>query len=409
MDKRNLFLITDTYWPIQGGVEETVRTLAAGLQPPFEPVILAHAGPRSYGRSLHGFSAPLPFAEYRDPAGRRVVPLLPGTAERLWLLALYLWDLPSIRGKNAPRLFDLLYRFYRKAYFSRITSCLKTASLVHCFSTGYLARCTAEVCANLDLPLVLTPAIHFSNWGDSPRQIDAYATADAIICPTGHFRQQLLERMVPHQAETSVIPPFIREPVGVAHAPHGIDISKPFVLFLGRREPYKGLETLFDALSIAGLPVDLVIAGPQRGPRINRERVLDLREVEEPVKQWLLSNCAFVCVPSENESFGMVYAEAMQSGKPVVALDIPALRELVEDGVTGFLVPPGNTGALADAITKIMSDKDLQERMGRAARKRFDEKYAGKKSMEKIVAVYKRVLSKNTRTVVTMMLPFLPP
>lgn len=394
MDKQNVFLITDTYWPIQGGVEEMVRTLAAGLPSPFEPLIVTHAGPRSYGRSLHGFSAPRSFGEYLDPAGRRVVPLLPGALGRFRLLTLTAWDLPGIRGKNAPRMFDALYRFYRKAYFSKVAGCLETASLVHCFSTGYLARCTAEVCASLNLPLVLTPAIHFNRWGDSPRQIDAYAAADVIVCLTGHFKQQLLERMAPRHPETVVIPPFIREPAGAADPPHGVDILKPFILFLGRREPYKGLGALFDALLRAGRPVNLVIAGPEHGMRINRERVVDLGKVDEPVKQWLIDNCALLCVPSENESFGMVYAEAMQSGKPVVALDIPPLRELVEDGVSGLLVPPGNTGALADAINKIISDKDLQERMGNAARKRFDENYAGKKSMEKIVEVYKRVLSK---------------
>jgi glycosyltransferase involved in cell wall biosynthesis len=393
MQNPKIFLITDTYWPIQGGVEETVRTLAAGLPSPLEPVIVTHAGPRSYGRSLHGFSAPRPFAEYLDPAGRRVMPLLPGGAGRLWLFALRAWDLPGIREKSAQRSFDALYRFYRKAYFSKIVNCLKSASVVHCFSTGYLTRCTSEACTRLDVPLVLTPAIHFDSWGDSPRQIAAYATADAIICPTGHFRQQLLDRMSPRHTETVVIPPFIREPAAAGHAPEGIDIPKPFVLFLGRREPYKGLGTLLDALPLAGRPVDLVIAGPERGPRIRRERVIDLGEVDGQVKQWLLANCALFCVPSENESFGMVYAEAMQSGKPVVALSVPALRELVEDGVTGLLVPPGNTGALAAAITRIVSDHELQARMGEAARERFEENYAGKKSMEKIVAVYKRVLS----------------
>lgn len=397
MDKQNVFLITDTYWPIQGGVEETVRTLAAGLPSPLEPVIVTHAGPRSHGRSLHGFSAPQPFAEYLDPAGRRVMPLLPGGAGRLWLLALRAWDLPGIRDRNAPRTFDLLYRFYRKAYLSKIVNCLKNASMVHCFSTGYLARCTAEACAKLDVPLVLTPAIHFNNWGDSPRQIAAYAKADAIICPTGHFRQQLHDRMAPRHPETVVIPPFIREPAAAEHAPDGLDIPKLFVLFLGRREPYKGLGTLLEALPLAGRPVDLVIAGPERGPRIRRERVIDLGEVEEPVKKWLLANCALFCVPSENESFGMVYAEAMQSGKPVVAFAIPALRELVEDGITGLLVPPGNTKALAAAITRIVSDHELQARMGEAARKRFEENYAGKKSMEKIIALYKQVLLKREK------------
>jgi glycosyltransferase involved in cell wall biosynthesis len=401
MDTLNIVLMSDTYWPIRGGVEETIRTLAAGLRPPFDPVIVTHAGPQPYGRTLFRNTAPLPFTEYADPAGRRVIPLLPGVVGRSALLALLVWDLPVLKGKNAPPMFDMLYGFYRKAYRAEISDLVKNASLVHCFSTGYLARCTAEACADNGVPLVLTPAIHFGGWGDSPGQIAAYASADAIICPTGYFKKQLLALTGSTRAAIEIIPPFIREPVVETAPPPGVAITEPFILFLGRREHYKGMGMLLDALSMTGCPAELVIAGPADGPPVRQKGVIDLGEVPEPVKQWLLDNCAFFCVPSGNESFGMVYAEAMQSGKPVVALDIPVMRELVEQGVSGLLVPPGDNAALASAVTTVLSDKDLQMRMGKAAGKRFEERYAGRKSMEKIVEIYKLVIAKKERKIKT--------
>jgi glycosyltransferase involved in cell wall biosynthesis len=393
MQNHTILLITDTYWPIQGGVEEAVRTIASALPPPFEPVIVTHAGPRSYGRSLFANAAPLPFSGYADPAGRRVVPLLPSATGRVWLLALRAWDLPGIREKHAPRIFDLLYWFYRKAYLSNLLNCISKASAVHCFSTGYLSRCTAEACVRLAVPLIQNPYIHFGKWGDSPGQCAAYAAGDAVICPTAHFKKQFHDLMGTRCRNVEIVPPVIREPDG-APVPPAVAIAERFVLFLGRREPHKGIKMLLDALSTIKIDIQIVAAGPASEQPMRHDRVLDLGLVEEPVKQWLLDNCAFLCVPSEDETFGMVYAEAMRSGKPVVAIGIPALCELVEDGVTGLLVPPGNSAALAAAITRIIADPELRKRMGEAARKRFEEKYAGKKSMGRIVALYYQVLSK---------------
>ena len=397
MQNRKIFLVTDTYWPIQGGVEEAVRTIAGALPPPFEPVILTHAGPRVYGRSLFAGAAPLPFGDYTDPAGRGVIPLLPGAAGRLWLLALHAWDLPGMKGKNAPRVFDALYRFYRKAYLSRLMNCISKASAVHCFSTGYLARCTAEACAKLGIPLILSPAIHFGRWGDSPGQVAAYAAADAIICPTEHFKRRFLDLKATLSGDVEIIPPVIREQDAAPVPPRGVSLSRPFVLFLGRRETHKGIPMLLDVLSTTGSKMQLVTAGPAGGHPLRHESVIDLGEVAEPVKQWLLSNCALLCVPSADESFGMVYAEAMRCGKPVVALDIPPLRELVENGVSGFLVAPGDTKALAGAIMSLLEDTALQTSMGRAARNRFEVHYAGDTSMGKIVALYNRVITRKTK------------
>jgi glycosyltransferase involved in cell wall biosynthesis len=79
----------------------------------------------------------------------------------------------------------------------------------------------------------------------------------------------------------------------------------------------------------------------------------------------ILSITDIVVVPSLMEGFGIVVLEAYASGKPVVATNVGGLHEIVEDGVTGFLVPPEDSVAIADAVCRLIADKDLREGMGR--------------------------------------------
>jgi glycosyltransferase involved in cell wall biosynthesis len=82
-------------------------------------------------------------------------------------------------------------------------------------------------------------------------------------------------------------------------------------------------------------------------------------------------------VPStEPESFGLVAIEAMRAGKPVVASAQGGLLEIVEDGVTGFLVPPSDPAALATAIVKLADDPELRRRFGDAGRVRQRELFS---------------------------------
>ena len=75
------------------------------------------------------------------------------------------------------------------------------------------------------------------------------------------------------------------------------------------------------------------------------------------------------------EAFGLVIAEAMATGCPVVASQIGAVPELVVDGVTGLLVPPGDSDAIAGALERLAMDPELRNRLGEAARKRAERMF----------------------------------
>jgi glycosyltransferase involved in cell wall biosynthesis len=98
-----------------------------------------------------------------------------------------------------------------------------------------------------------------------------------------------------------------------------------------------------------------------------------------------------VC-PSLYEGFGLPAGEAMACGLPVVATTGGALPEVVEDGVTGILVPPGDAPALAKAMRTLMDDADLRRRMGLAGRERVLEMFNWRKAALATEAVYREVL-----------------
>jgi glycosyltransferase involved in cell wall biosynthesis len=98
--------------------------------------------------------------------------------------------------------------------------------------------------------------------------------------------------------------------------------------------------------------------------------------------------------PSIYEGFGLAALEAMASGLPVVASATGGLPELVEDGVTGFLVPVGDVDALADRLRQLLEDEELRVQAGRAARERVREHFSGAAMGAKIAQLYDGLLVK---------------
>ncbi|MFN7709499.1 MAG: glycosyltransferase [Holosporales bacterium] len=167
------------------------------------------------------------------------------------------------------------------------------------------------------------------------------------------------------------------------------------VLFVGRFEHRKGIDLLLEVLpdlldeypnlhvtcmGDKNLPSPM---GPtyealflkQHGNSPWLNRVHFPGHVEDSLLEQAYANCDIFVAPSRYESFGLIYIEAMRFGKPCVGSDSGGIPEVIEDGETGILVPPSDSSALKQALRQLIQNKDLRDRMGRSAKKNFQEKY----------------------------------
>jgi len=106
----------------------------------------------------------------------------------------------------------------------------------------------------------------------------------------------------------------------------------------------------------------------------------------------LLSECDALVLPSTLEATPYVIIEAMASGLPVVASNVYGIPEIVRDGETGILVDSGARDDIVRAIVSLARDRDRGARMGRAARKRYEEMFRIDRCVEETQAVYRDLL-----------------
>jgi len=97
-------------------------------------------------------------------------------------------------------------------------------------------------------------------------------------------------------------------------------------------------------------------------------------------------------LPSFFEGLGRSLLEAMVLGKPIVATDVGGIPEVVRHNKNGFLVSPGDSGALAEAIIKLLRDKELSRKMGEEGRRHINERFSAKKMVDDIEGVYQEML-----------------
>jgi glycosyltransferase involved in cell wall biosynthesis len=156
--------------------------------------------------------------------------------------------------------------------------------------------------------------------------------------------------------------------------------------FVANLIPRKGLHTLLDALAWLELGSWqlTVIGSPEADPAYARaiHRQIEQLGLSEGVTLTgalpsvevaaHLAASDVLAVPSAYEGFGIVYLEAMGHGLPALACTTGAAHEIITDGETGFLVPPGDAGGLADAIRLLAADRARLVAMGQAARRRFE-------------------------------------
>jgi len=220
-------------------------------------------------------------------------------------------------------------------------------------------------------------------WGWNRLVIGA---AGRILVHGELYRQQLLDRGVP--AERIICTPLLHLFVGAQWAARGDELAaapcyEPWALFFGRLERYKGLPDLLAAY--AALPPDagaaprLVVAGP--GP-LEENWAADLppgvelrnRLITDEEAIDLFRRCGLVVLPYRDASQSALVAAAYFFRKPVIVTRTGALPEYVQEGRTGWIVPPGDHTALTRAIAAALADRARLAAFGAAGRAWYDGK-----------------------------------
>lgn len=182
------------------------------------------------------------------------------------------------------------------------------------------------------------------------------------------------------------------------------EIDPHAIGFAGRFVAEKGVRVLVDAFEIvlARQPrarLLLIGDGPER-PRIERRVAASRFGERVEITGWLpweeadrrLRTVAVQAVPSLwEEPFGLVAVEAMARGTPVVASDTGGLGEVLEQGRTGWLVPPGDPAALAAALLTVLEDRETASRLARAGQLVAREGYAMSAFVDRMLGIYRRL------------------
>ena len=234
--------------------------------------------------------------------------------------------------------------------------------------------------------------------------------AAAVLVQTRE-EERLLRSLRLALPEVAVLPPGYRPlpPPAPGDPPFSarFGIPGPYLLFVGRWASNKGLLDLVDAfasLRREAPDAHLVLIGEDGGMRTaveSRARGVGVAPYLHAVghvddERWIAAayrEARLTVLPSDYEAFGLVLLESMAEGTPVVASRVGGIPEFVEDGKAGLLVPPRSPGALAGAIGRLWTDRELARRLGEYGRTEVVPRFTWEALADRLDALYRRWVS----------------
>ncbi len=377
-------LVSPYSWSVPGGVNDHVANLAAQLEARgHEVFIMAPTGGAGHARSRH-------------VSHERFISV--GIATPFKSNGSKAYCNPS------PFMLLRMKRLLRKMNFD----------VVHLHEP-----CTPSVSASavlqkpLELPMVGT---FHAALDDSPLYRHLYSLADRIIA-------SLAVRIAVSEAAKEYV--ALRFPGEYRIIPNGVPVESYLparrgmrtpgrIVFIGRAEPRKGVMVLLRAFKEVRerLPeATLVMVGPRwaqvqelvsrpgSGLEWPMPGIAALGRVSHESKLKEMSRAEVMCVPSlEGESFGIVLAEAMAAGLPLVASDLPGYRSVLRDGELGELTPVGGHTALADALCRLLSDSGRRAEFSRKGIEAAEE-LSWNRVAERVLETYDSAIEYQARVV----------
>jgi glycosyltransferase involved in cell wall biosynthesis len=323
------------------------------------------------------------------------------TSERLRILPFVL-GYYAVKGPAIGRISDLLRR-----HLERLAP---NPDLIHNSRVGRepLSYASLKLARQLGVPFVLTPN-HHPRWvGWNYRHyIRLYQQADAVIALTEVGRGELIRLGVePERVFVTGVGPVLGALPDASSFRQRYGVDGPMILFVGQKYRYKGCEALLQAAPTVWSSVPdacFVFIGPRtrhsralfghvsRSAELSQpRRILELGTVDLATKTNALDACDLLCLPSTQESFGGVFVEAWMLGKPVIGGSAPAVRDVIEHGVDGFVVEQ-DAHAIAERILFLLDHPAAREEMGRQGREKALARYTWERLARKTEQVYQAV------------------
>ena len=320
----------------------------------------------------------------------------------------------------------------------KIFDLMKETDLIHCIHNGasFYAYTALKCAKRLRVPFVFTPllqpyqawkdgmlageingfkwqefndidSVSFSRcltpWGYHDRfWFEVLRSSDAVVTMTefekDFFRKRgVIERKI---HEVGVGPVISPEHSGESFRRKYKISNKKMVLFLGRKHECKGFEEVLMAASHVWEmhpQTYFFFIGPKEGNAIaifkkyKVKRIIEVDRVDLNEKTSAIEACDILCMPSFYEALGGVFLEAWMFGKPVIAGNIPPLRELTGDGKGGFLVNL-DPSEIAEKIITLIEDENLCKKMGEWGKNKVMSRYSWDTIVDKVEKIYKELV-----------------
>lgn len=371
--------VTSYFDPHVGGVETHVRELARALAARGHDMTVITADTEGVGP--HGADGPVEVVRVPPRAVLFRTPSMPG----------------AVQAVTSGR-FDLVHSHlpppigpWRAARASR------RAGIPHVLTF----HCDPEI--PTPLGSLVVEAWRLTIGRSTLRRTSALISTTASYASTSRTIWNYSPTVIPNAVDPDVFRPAAPDPRVLDRLPGQPGFR---VLCVGRLVEHKGLEQVVDAMQHLPPPTQLIIVGggerraaieararasraSDRIAFVGRVPLGDLPEYYRAADVFVLPSV------SRLEAFGIVALEAMGSGLPVVASDIPGVREVVTDGVEGYLANPLDARALAGRIDALLADPLKRARFGRNGRARVLREFTWAKVAERVERVYKEALGES--------------
>jgi glycosyltransferase involved in cell wall biosynthesis len=398
-----ILMLSSFYPPLLGGIVTSVRSLSGELSKRGHEVIICTVRQRDLPAyeerdgvkiyRLDGLFQKIPFL-FRDPTKKWHPPA------RDWLITR---KLAAIIEREKP---DIIHAHDWILYsaFPLIRN-LKIPLILHLRGTGFLCPVTTSLTSKntvCDEPLTRKCISCTRDTYGLARALASYygiktnkgklKLIDRFIAVSSFVKEFHLKHLGLEDNDIVVIPNFYAADIDKAKAE---ELPGDFMLFAGWLKPHKGVDVLIEAYQKLDTGTKLVLIGLE-DPAYHyqgTEPILIMKNMPHNAVMQAMSRCRFAVFPSVfPEPFGNVAIEAMSQRKAVIASNTGGLKDVVVDGETGLLVPPGNADKLADTISYLLQRPQLASEMGARGYQRFIENYTPDAVVPMIIDVYQSLI-----------------